>query len=265
MNGIHIEGLKVTACHGVLAEEKVNPQPFIFDIDLCLNTRPATLSDDVADTVNYSEVCELVNGFCLNNSFNLIETLAGGCADLLIKKYKTVTAVEVTVHKPQAPIGLPFADVAVTATAERNTVALSLGSSMGDRENTLNGAIDALGGIDGVTVQKVSPFMRSQPYGGVAEKEFVNCALLAECLITPRELLAAIHKIEADYQRVRDKRWGDRTLDIDIIFFGNKIIAEAGLCIPHPDYYNRPFVIQPLKQIAPDLVCPRLLKRIADL
>lgn len=265
MNGIQIKGLEVNACHGVLAEEKVNPQPFIFDIALAVDTHPATLTDDVADTVNYAEVCALVTDFCKSNGFNLIETLAGRCADLLIKSYKTAKAVQVTVHKPRAPVGLPFADVSVTATAERNTVALSLGSSMGDREQTLKGAIDALKKIDGVTVQKVSPFMKSQPYGGVAENEFLNCALLAECLLTPRELLDEIHRVEADFHRVRGKRWDDRTLDIDIIFFGNKIIAEEGLCIPHPDYQNRPFVVGPLKQIAPDFTCPKLLKRIADL
>ncbi len=64
---------------------------------------------------------------------------------------------------------------------------------------------------------------------------------------------------------MRTKRWGDRTLDIDIIFFGDMIIAEEGLCIPHPDYKNRDFVLRPLKQIAPDFVCPLTHLRIADM
>lgn len=265
MNGIKIEGLKVTARHGVLAEEKTNPQPFVFDITLSVNTRPAALSDDVADTVNYAEACAAVTDFCQINCFNLIETLADGCARLLINKYQKATAVKVTVHKPEAPIGLPFTDVSVTATVERNTVALSLGTSMGDREKTLTGAIDALARVDGVRVIKVSPFVKSAPYGGVAKNEFINCALLAECILTPRELLDAVHQIEADFHRVRAERWGDRTLDIDIVFFGNKVIEEEGLCIPHPDYQNRPFVIEPLKQIAPDFTCPRLHRRVSDL
>ena len=264
MNDIQIKGLEVTACHGVLAEEKITPQPFIFDISISVDTRAAALSDDLSEAVNYAEVCTLVHDFCLNNRFNLIEALAGRCADLLIRRFKKAAAVQVTVHKPKAPIGLPFSDVSVTAAAERNTVALSLGSSIGDGEKTLEGAIRALGETDGLTVQKVSTFIKSQPYGGVAQNEFVNCAVLMECLITPRALLKEIHRIEADFLRVRDMRWGDRTLDIDIVFFGSKVIAEEGLCIPHPDYHNRPFVIEPLKQIAPDFTCPRLHRRIAD-
>jgi 2-amino-4-hydroxy-6-hydroxymethyldihydropteridine diphosphokinase len=87
----------------------------------------------------------------------------------------------------------------------------------------------------------------------------------AECLIPPRALLDEIHKIESEGGRTRTVRWEDRTLDIDIIFFGDKIIAERGLAIPHPDYANRSFVLEPIKEIAPDFVCPVTRKRMSDL
>jgi 2-amino-4-hydroxy-6-hydroxymethyldihydropteridine diphosphokinase len=77
--------------------------------------------------------------------------------------------------------------------------------------------------------------------------------------------LDVIHEIEAQCGRVRKERWGDRTLDIDVVFFGDKIIRERGLSIPHPDYQNRPFVIIPVKEIAPDVVCPITGKRMSDL
>lgn len=265
MSAISIKGLAVSACHGVLAEEKVNPQPFVFDIDIDCLTYAAACADDVNLTVNYAEVCQIVTAYCGGNCFNLIEKLAHGTAFLLARSFPQITAVSVTVHKPQAPIGLPFSDVSVSARVERNTVALSLGSSMGDGKATLDGALNKLAEIDGVKLLKVSDYIQSKPYGGAAHNTFTNCAALAECLLPPRVLLDEIHRIEADFGRVRDVRWGDRTLDIDIIFFGNKVIAEEGLCVPHPDYRNRGFVIAPLKSIAPDFVCPVTLKRIADM
>ncbi len=265
MSAITVKGLKVTACHGVLPEEKINPQPFVFDIGMDCDAYSAALSDDVNKTVNYAEVCAEVTAFCKNNSFDLIETLAYKTAFMLAEKFPALSAVQVTVHKPNAPVGLPFDDISVTAEVERNKVILSLGSSTGDKKAALDGAIKALSALDGVKVLKVSDYIETEPYGGVARNKFLNCALTAECLLPPRELLKNIHVIESEFGRVRDKRWGDRTLDIDIIFFGNKIIAEEGLCVPHPDFLNRSFVLVPIKQIAPDFVCPLTRKRMSDL
>jgi 2-amino-4-hydroxy-6-hydroxymethyldihydropteridine diphosphokinase len=78
-------------------------------------------------------------------------------------------------------------------------------------------------------------------------------------------LLDIIHQIEGAAGRVRKERWGDRTLDIDIVFFGDKIIRQRGLSIPHPDYANRDFVLTPIKEIAPDFVCPLTGKRMSDM
>ena len=265
MNAITIKGLKVEARHGVLPQEKTTPQTFLFDINIEADLSLAAKTDDLNYTVNYDEVCKAVTQFCKDNTFNLIEKLAYGAAYLIAEKYEIVSAVEVTVHKPQAPVNLPFGDISATARVERNKVVLSLGSSSGDKRATLEKAIASLDRLDGVRVLKISDFVSTEPYGGVAKNTFLNCAITAECLLSPRALLDKIHEIEAANGRVRDVRWGDRTLDIDIIFFGNKIIAEEGLCIPHSDYANRQFVIIPVKQIAPDFVCPKTLRRMADL
>lgn len=265
MNEINLRGVKVSACHGVLESEKISPQLFVFDVVISCDITSAAISDRVEDTVNYAEVASLVSDYCKNNSFNLIERLAYGAAMLIANRYKIARAVSVTVHKPQAPVPIPFEDVSVTATVERNTVILSLGSSCGEREQILNGAIERLKNEDGLKVKKVSSFIHTPPYGGVAKNEFINCALSADCLLSPRQLLNLLHKVEGEFGRQRLKRWDDRTLDIDIVFFGNKIISEEGLCIPHPDYFNRPFVLIPVREIAPDFVCPLLHKRISDI
>lgn len=265
MGAIEIKGIKVSACHGVLESEKSNPQPFVFDVAVDCDISAAAKSDNVNDTVDYARVCEIVSVYCKQNSFNLIERLARGAAFEVIKAFPLIRSVSVTVHKPRAPIPLPFGDVSVTATVGRNTVYLSLGSSEGDRAGALNYALSRLAETDGVEVKKVSSFIETQPYGGVAQNVFLNCAAEISCLLTPGELLENIHRIEAEAGRVRARRWADRTLDIDIIFFGGKVIEEEGLCVPHPDYLNRSFVIGPLKEIAPAFVCPLIHKRISDI
>lgn len=262
---IDIKGLTFNACHGVLEEEKVAPQPFAFDIRLEFDSRAARSGDDVSFTVNYAEVCECVKKICLGNSFNLIEKLADSVLRGIMDGFPLVDSAVVTVHKPHAPVDCDFTDISYTQKMCREKVVLSLGSSQGDRKAYLDGALKALKALDGLKILKVSDYIETQPYGGVAEGQFLNCACLAECLLSPRELLDAIHEIERSLGRVRKVRWGDRTVDIDIIFFGNKIIAEEGICIPHPDYMNRRFVLVPLKQIVPDFVCPKLLKRVSDM
>ena len=265
MERIDIKGVKVKACHGVLEKEKVNPQDFIIDISFDYDAYAAARTDDLTNAVNYSQVCKTAYEITANNSFNLIEKLAYEIAFAIMERFAAIRSLSVTVHKPQAPVNLPFEDICITAKLERVKTVLSLGSNLGDRKETLDGAIADLNKIRGVKVLKVSDYIATEPYGGVAKNEFLNCAVLAECLISPFKLLEAVHGIESDFGRVREKRWGDRTLDIDIIFFGDKIIAESGLCIPHPDYTNRDFVLNPVKQIAPDFVCPLLRKRIVDI
>lgn len=262
---IKITGLEFNACHGVLKEEKVNPQPFIFDITLNFDSSAACNSDNVENTVNYAEVCERVKSVCLENCFDLIERLAYAVLRDIMENFERVVSAEVTVHKPHAPVPCNFKDISFTAKMSREKVVLSLGSSEGDRKGYLDAALKGISEIDGVRLLKTSDYISTEPYGGVAKEQFLNCACLIECLLAPEELLEKLHEIEHSLGRVRKVRWGDRTLDIDIIFFGNKIIAEEGLCVPHPDYMNRDFVLVPLKQIVPNFVCPRLLKRISDM
>lgn len=264
MNAIKIRGLEVSACHGVLAKEKTAPQKFVFDIDLVTDFYRAFKEDDLAQTVNYSKVCDTVVEIAQNNCFDLIETLAYTCAHTVLNNFN-VREIELTVYKPQAPVKHKFENIGVTVKLERERAYLSLGSSMGDRAEYLNKALGMLDATDGVAVKKVSSFIQTEPYGGVAKNTFLNCAAEIETFLSPQELLCEIHRIEEACGRVRKERWGDRTLDIDIVFYGSEVICTDTLTIPHPGYCKRDFVLQPLKEIAGDFVCPLLKKRISDL
>lgn len=250
---IKIRGLEASACHGVNAEEKIKPQRFVFDADIYADFYDAAKSDDLTLTINYSKLCSLIVKVTVENSFNLIETLAYECAFAVMESFGLARKISLTVKKPEAPLKVRFESVEAEVALERTTSYLSLGSSVGVREDFLNAAIEKLNKTRGIKVEKVSPFMKTPPYGGVAQNEFLNCAVKISTLLPPQRLLSEIHRIENECGRVRRKRWDDRTLDIDIVFFGNRTVREENLVIPHPDYFNRPFVLQPLKSIAPDL------------
>ncbi len=264
MGVIKIRGLEVTAKHGVFAEEKVNPQLFVFDADLTTDFYNAAKYDDLNLTANYAQACEVITETTTKNTFNLIETLAYTCAYALLDAFD-ISVAEVTVYKPQAPVNCKFKTLGVTAKAERERVLLSLGSSLGDRAGYLNSAIKKLGEIRGVKVKKISSFLETEPVGGAAENKFINCAAEIETYLTPLQLLWEIHRIESECGRERKMRWGDRRLDIDIIFFGSRVMATQELVIPHPQYRKRAFVLASLNEIAPDFVCPLCREKISDL
>ncbi len=264
MDKILIRGLTVNACHGVHGYEKTTPQKFVFDCDLYKDLSPAGFSDDLADTVSYSEVSNLLAEVAGGNVFNLIEKLGYEAAYRILENFP-VKKVSLTVYKPEAPIKHPFDTVGVCVEAEWVTAYLSLGSSVGDKKNYLDTAVKKLGETRGIVVEKVSSYIQTEPYGGVAKNTFLNCAVQIKTYLKPQRLLAEINRIEAECGRVRAVRWDDRTLDIDIIFYGNEIINDDNLTIPHPEYFKRDFVLKPLKELNPHLLCPLLKRRISEL
>jgi dihydroneopterin aldolase len=115
---IRISGIEVQARHGVLDFEKQADQRFLIDLELTIDLDAAAATDRLEDTVDYGELSQRTHDYVASTSFNLIETLAHGIADLAME-YSKVEAVEVTVHKPEAPIQSPFVDVSVTVSRQR--------------------------------------------------------------------------------------------------------------------------------------------------
>ena len=264
MDKILVRGLEVSACHGVHGFEKVTPQKFVFDADLYCDFYCAAKCDDLEKTINYSAVCDKISSFCRGNSFDLIEKLAYSCAFLLLDSFP-ISRITLTVFKPEAPVKHKFLSVGASVDISRETAYLSLGSSLGDRRAYINSALEKLSSTQGIKLKKVSDIIETEPYGGVARNRFLNCAAEIETYLSPRQLLFETSRIENECGRERKARWGDRTLDIDIIFFGAEKIAEKGLVIPHPEYSKRDFVLKPLKQIAPDFVCPDSGRKLSDI
>jgi dihydroneopterin aldolase len=116
---ITVRGIRATGFHGVYAEERRTGQPFVVDVVLHVDLAPAAASDDVNATVHYGELAEQVVAAIEGEPVDLVETLAQRVADIALS-YPVVDEVEVTVHKPEAPVGVPFSDVAVTLVRGRS-------------------------------------------------------------------------------------------------------------------------------------------------
>ena len=143
-------------------------------------------------------------------------------------------------------------------------VAIALGSNLGDRRSHLDYAIDALK-IDLVDI-RVSSFHETIPVGvGEEHGIFLNAALVGRTTLPPRDLLNRLLQIEEERGRARPYPMAPRTLDLDLILYGDAILNENGMCVPHPRFREREFVLTPLAEILPDVVDPVSGRTIADL
>jgi 2-amino-4-hydroxy-6-hydroxymethyldihydropteridine diphosphokinase len=147
---------------------------------------------------------------------------------------------------------------------------LGIGSNLGDRFGHLQAGVSSLAGEEGVEVVAVSSVYRTEPVGGPEQPEFLNAVVTIDTTLPPRELLTLAQRIEDERDRLRKERWGPRTLDVDILLYGDITLREVDLEIPHPRLAERGFALEPLLEVEPDAVLPDgtpladLLDRLTD-
>ncbi|MFI9345432.1 2-amino-4-hydroxy-6-hydroxymethyldihydropteridine diphosphokinase [Streptomyces sp. NPDC052773] len=150
-----------------------------------------------------------------------------------------VDAADTTLHNPQRAV-------------------LSLGSNLGNRLETLQGAIDALEDTPGVRIKAVSPVYETEPWGVEpgSQPSYFNAVVVLKTTLPPSSLLERAHAIEEAFHRVRDERWGARTLDVDIVSYDGVVSDDPHLTLPHPRAHERAFVLAPWHDVDPDAQLP---------
>ncbi len=150
-----------------------------------------------------------------------------------------VDAADTTLHNPQRAV-------------------VSLGSNLGNRLETLQGAIDALADTPGLRVKAVSPVYETDPWGVEpgSQPDYLNAVVLIKTTLPPSSLLERAHAIEEAYFRVRDERWGPRTIDVDIVSYQGVVCEDPVLTLPHPRAHERAFVLVPWHDVDPDAELP---------
>jgi 2-amino-4-hydroxy-6-hydroxymethyldihydropteridine diphosphokinase len=152
-----------------------------------------------------------------------------------------VDAADTTLHNPQRAV-------------------LSLGSNLGNRLETLQGAIDALEDTPGVRIKAVSPVYETEPWGVEpgSQPSYFNAVVVLKTTLPPSSLLERAHAVEEAFHRVRDERWGARTLDVDIVAYADVVDDDPHLTLPHPRAHQRAFVLAPWHDVDPEAQLPGL-------
>ena len=142
---------------------------------------------------------------------------------------------------------------------------IGIGSNIGERSNNLDCAIEMLNLTNGIEVTAVSSYINTAPVGYTEQPDFLNAAVEVKTTLSAQELLGVCNHIERALKRERIIRWGPRTIDLDILLYGDLILCDNKLTIPHPRMINREFVIKPLYEIAPQAIHPVLKQSISDI
>ncbi len=284
---IVVRGVRALGRHGVLPQEKSDAQPFVVDLDLEVDLSWAGAADTLADTVSYADVAAAVVARLTGVSVDLIETLAHRiAADALT--HELVEAVTVTVHKPQAPVGVAFGDVGVRVRrGQRRLAVVALGANLpgapADCAQTLASAASGLDGLPGTRLVALSPLVESDAVTlakatAGPDPGYLNAVAVVQTDLHPRTLLAALHELESEHGREREERWAPRTLDLDLIdvraadaragqtdasglgvsmrLGGSAASPGSGAArglptLPHPRAIERDFVLAPWAQVDP--------------
>jgi 2-amino-4-hydroxy-6-hydroxymethyldihydropteridine diphosphokinase len=133
---------------------------------------------------------------------------------------------------------------------------VGLGANLGPREDTLRRALELLSEAEGVEVVAVSELRETEPVGVLDQPRFLNGAAAVETTLAPRELFDVLVEIERSLGRVRKERWGPRVVDLDLLVFGDALVDEPGLHVPHPRLTERKFALEPLADLDRDLEIP---------
>lgn len=258
LSHVAVDGVRVHGKHGVFESEKAQGHDFLVDVDMRVDTRSAGRDDALERSVSYADAAAIVEEVVAGRSVDLIETLAERIAQCVLERHVLVREVSVSVHKPTAPIPQPFTDARVRLTRRAAPVSafIALGSNLGDSEDFLSGALAALARVPETRLIAASRVFETDPVSDIDQDVYLNAAALLETSLSPWQLLDSLHEIENAARRTRTLRWGPRTLDLDLISWGQLTCDDERLTLPHPRAHERAFVLAPMLDIDPEWSFP---------
>lgn len=265
MDKMYIRNLQLFANHGFYQEEKTLGQLFEISLEIDIDLKTAGKSDDLDMSVNYGLVCKKTRDVFTEKTYDLIETAASHIAQELLGEYKSFKGVKVFLKKPWAPIMMNLDTVEIMIERKWHRVYLGIGSNLGDKEANLNKSIELINEIEGCEIVKKSSLITTKAWGNENQDDFLNGVVEIRTYLEPQEILKEIAIVENSLGRVREEKWGPRTIDVDILLYDSLVMYQDDLIIPHPLMHQRDFVLKPLSEIAPFYIHPVFSKSIIEL
>lgn len=255
MDTLEIKQLEIFAYHGLFQSEKELGQKFVVDMAVDFDMSYAAKDHNLDQSIHYGELCQQLTQWTQETKEDLIETVAQMLIDKTFDMYPVAKKITLTLKKPWAPVHLPLETCAVTLTRQKNRVFIGLGSNMRDKAKQLETALSKMQ-QNGITILNKSTCIETQPWGNIEQEMFLNQVVEVETILTPTYLMDTLLRIEEEMGRVREIKWGPRVIDLDILLFGNQVIYEETLVVPHPYMAERLFVLESLQEIAPHFIHP---------
>lgn len=259
MDKLTLSRMEFYGYHGVYPEENKLGARYYVDVELLLPLSRAGAGDELTETINYAELYGRVRTIVTERSFKLIEALAEHIAQDLLAAYPVLGEVVVRVTKPHPPFDIHFAGV--TAELRRGRpieAAIGLGSNLGDRAGTLAEALRLLSAHPRLKLVRQSRLFETEPVGNTRQGRFLNQAAVFSTDLPPEELLSELLAAENRLGRERSERWGPRTIDLDLLLYGQAELKLPRLAVPHPRMAERAFVLVPLAEVVSDDAVPGL-------
>lgn len=266
---IFLEGMTFKGYHGVLPEERSRGQRFLVDVELLVEDSFWPEKDDLQEVVDYASVYATVKEVVEGEAVNLLETLGEKLVTALFLRFP-VEEIALCIQKPEAPLGEGKGRAGVRLKRQRGewqqkkeqekqswTLAyVGMGSNLGDRQAFLWQALGLLAVHPQVRLEKVSSFYETQPVGVAGQELFLNAVAEISTALSAERLLALLLKIEEKLGRRRPYPGAPRTIDLDLLLYGEERIELPDLIVPHPRLLERDFMLVPLLEIAPVVRLP---------
>ncbi|WP_282920583.1 2-amino-4-hydroxy-6-hydroxymethyldihydropteridine diphosphokinase [Ignavigranum ruoffiae] len=264
MDQLIIKDLEVYAYHGLFQSEKDLGQKFYLTLALSYDMSQAAIQEDLDQSIDYGKLCQQLTQWMQETSYDFIETVAYRLCQKILDLYPLVSAVELELAKPSAPVPLPLNTCAVRVKRQRHRAYIALGSNQGDRQAYLDQALRAMAD-QGLKVIQASSQIKTPAWGKTDQPDFLNQVVEVETTETADYLLTILQSIENESGRIRTEHWGSRTLDLDLLFYDQEQIYTDRLIVPHPYIQERLFVLEPLNEIAPHWLHPVLKQSVKQL
>nr|WP_202405376.1 2-amino-4-hydroxy-6-hydroxymethyldihydropteridine diphosphokinase [Saccharibacter sp. 17.LH.SD] len=254
MTRVRVRDLCLFGYHGVLPEENRLGQRFIVSLEVAADLTAAMEGDNYEHAVCYGQLSDVAHEIVTGPAIALIETVADRIARTILERFPKVEEVRVEVRKPSVPLPYAVSETSAEVVVKRqHRIGFSVGSNSGEREACLHAAVNALARHEGVGIEQVSSLYDTAPWGVEDQASFINLCAVGKTVLAPQELLNVCKHIEYELGRIPGRRWGERAVDIDLLFYDDCEIDNSVLKLPHRHLFERAFVLEPLAELAPEM------------